>query len=141
MSSLVLSRNQYARDFTYSWCPDWVGVAWQRPCKTRLTLGELDTQGTVSGFAFSGHHEWRSRCSISCGIESLQPRTRGTVSHNLNGQAPTRQLLVIARRRWLTPTLSFELRRKIGRGFTAPAAREELRFGCRLHFFLRLFFT
>ena len=36
----------------------WVGVGWQRRCKTRQLLRELDNQGTV--VFLGGHHDWRS---------------------------------------------------------------------------------
>ena len=44
----------------YTRCIGWVGVGWQRRCKTRQSLRELDNQGAFFRFAFGGRHGWWS---------------------------------------------------------------------------------
>ena len=77
-------------------CIGWVGVGWQRHCKTCRSLHELDNQGTYLfacffvflAIAVTGV---RGRSFVRGGEPLL--RTRGMVGlRNVYGEAPMRQL-------------------------------------------------
>ena len=50
------ARRGEARMYLYM---GWVGVRWQRRCKTRQSRRELDNQGTLFVLFFGRHHGWR----------------------------------------------------------------------------------
>ena len=73
----------------------WVGVGWQRHCKTLCSLRELGNQGTSSFFSFFRRAVTtgcRVRLFVRCGRPLTLTQMGMIVSRSVQGKAPKSQL-------------------------------------------------